>query len=232
MIKSSIFYFLLVLWTIFLGILFIPFLFLPKDKLYKPAQIWIGGIFQLLDKICNLSFEIKGQEHMDNKIKLIASKHQSTFETLLLFYKLPKSIFIHKRELFLIPIFGLYLKKLNMISINRSAGPRALKKMLSDSVDRISRGNILIIFPEGTRKKPGENPDYKPGIAGIYNVLNSDVLPVALNSGLFWPKNSLVIRPGKITLEFLPPIKKGLEKESFLETLQKTIEDKTISLTF
>ena len=228
MIKSLLFYFLLILWTIFAGIIFTPFLFLPKNRLYRAAYIWIEGIFLLLNKICGISYKIIGQQYInDEQARLVASKHQSTFETLLFFYKVPKSMFIHKRELFFIPIFGLYLKKINMVAIDRSGGPKALKKMLNDSKNKIKRGYSLIIFPEGTRKMPGSDPDYKPGVAGIYKELNTNVIPVALNSGLFWSKHSFVIKPGEIIIEFLPPIKHGLSKKEFLDILEKKIEDKT-----
>jgi len=233
MVKSILFYFFLYIWTIFLGIIFIPFLFLQKEKLYKPAYMWIKGIFFLLKIICNITYRVSGNKNIpDEEAFIIASKHQSAFETLLLFSMFQKAIFIHKYELFFIPIFGLYLKKISMVAINRLGKSSALKKMLDDSKKKISEGHSLIIFPEGTRKIPGAKPDYKPGVAGIYKELHCDVLPVALNSGLYWPKNSFTIKPGEIIIEFLPVIKKGLNKKDFIEKLEKTIEDKTSSLIF
>ena len=231
MIKSIIFYILLFIWTILLGITFVPLLLLPKERLYQPIYFWIRGIFLILRIVCGVAFTIKGKDYIKtNNAKIIASKHQSAFETLLLFYLIPKAMFIHKYELFFIPIFGLFLKKLNMVSINRLGGPKELKKMLESSKTKIENGHTLIIFPEGTRKKPGDVADYKPGVAGIYNNLDTNVIPVALNSGLFWPKNSFNIKPGKIIIEFLPPINKGLSKETFLKTLEKVIEDKVSNL--
>ena len=113
MIKSILFYFFLYIWTIFLGIIFIPFLFLQKERLYKPAYMWIKGIFFLLKIICNITYRVNGNKNIpDEEAFIIASKHQSAFETLLLFSMFQKAIFIHKYELFFIPIFGLYLKKL------------------------------------------------------------------------------------------------------------------------
>jgi len=231
MIKSILFYFFLYIWTIFLGIIFVPFLFLQKEKLYKPAYLWIKGIFFLLRIMCNITYKVQGNNNIPNSNGLIiASKHQSAFETLLLFSMFQKAIFIHKYELFFIPIFGLYLKKISMVAINRLGKSSALKKMINDSKKKISEDHSLIIFPEGTRKIPGEKPDYKPGVAGIYKELNCDVLPVALNSGLYWPKNSFAIKPGEIIIEFLPIIKKGLDKKDFIEKLEKIIENKTASL--
>ena len=230
-IKSIIFYFLLSLWTIFIGIIFIPFLLLPSSLLYRPAYIWINGIFILLKLVCGITYKIKNKSNLLNfQGKIIASKHQSTFETLLLFYLIPKAIFIHKKELFFIPIFGQYLKKFNMIAIDRSRGLEALKLSISKSKERVDRGFSLIIFPEGTRKKPGSKPNYKSGIAGIYEKLNSDVIPVALNSGLYWPNHTYVLKPGKIIIDFLPPIKKGKDKRNFLKDLQNLIEDRNKEL--
>tara|TARA_Y100000590_G_scaffold132606_1_gene151498 strand:+ start:3039 stop:3737 length:699 start_codon:yes stop_codon:yes gene_type:complete len=225
--KSIVFHFLWGIWTIFIGILLIPYIFLPARYIYKPTHIWIKGVFLLLKTICDLDYKIIGQNYFkENNIKIIASKHQSTFETLLFFLIIPKCIFIHKYELFYIPIFGFYLKKMNMISIDRSANIKAMKKVLDESKQKVNNGHTLIIFPEGTRKLPGSKPDYKSGVAGIYEKINSDVLPVTLNSGLFWNKYSYIIKPGKIIVKFLPPIKKGLSKKNFLEKLENQIEEK------
>tara|TARA_Y100000590_G_scaffold462573_1_gene627047 strand:- start:37859 stop:38524 length:666 start_codon:yes stop_codon:yes gene_type:complete len=219
------------LWTIFAGLAFSPFLLFPKERLYGPIYIWIKGILLMLKIFCGVSYTINGKEHViNNNSKIIASKHQSTFETLILFYLIKKPIFIHKYELFFIPIFGLYLKKLDMISIDRAFGIRSLKKVISKSKSKISDGFNLIIFPEGTRKKPNEPTDYKSGIAGIYKEIDTDVIPVALNSGLFWPKHTFKIKPGNIVMEFLPPINRGLSKTDFLKTLESRIENKTKSL--
>ena len=136
MIKSILFYFFLYIWTIFLGIIFVPFLFLQKEKLYKPAYLWIKGIFFLLRIMCNITYKVQGNNNIPNSNGLIiASKHQSTFETLLLFSMFQKAIFIHKYELFFIPIFGLYLKKISMVAINRLGKSSTLKKMINDSKD-------------------------------------------------------------------------------------------------
>jgi len=233
MIKSYLFYLFLILWTILFGLLLLPFLFLSKSNLYKPAYLWIDGIFFLLKTICGLTYEIKGKIEITNKkIKIIASKHQSAFETLLLFKFFPKAIFIHKFELFYIPIFGLYLKKIGMVSINRKLKSKALIKMMKESKEKILQGCSLIIFPEGTRKVIGSKPDYKPGIAALYKEINCDVLPVALNSGLFWSKNSYKIKPGKIIVEFLPIIKKGLDKKKFIIELEDSIEKGCLKLNY
>ncbi len=206
LIRSIIFYLLIFIWTFFLGIFFLPYLLLPSSYLRNLANLWISGILQLLRLICNITYEIRGKENIPNNAVLVASKHQSAFETFLLYKLVKNSIFIHKRELFFIPIFGIYLKKSNMISINRDEGLKAMRKMLNAVKQNILNGHSIIIFPEGTRKKTNEPPDYKSGIAGIYKESNAEVLPVAVNSGLYWPKHTFIKKPGKIIIKFLKPI--------------------------
>ena len=226
-IRSILFYVFLVLWTIFMGTICLPYLLVSYRYLRKPVNIWVKGIFKLLQIICNITYEIRGKENIPSYAVLVASKHQSAFETFALFYHINNSIFIHKRQLFFIPIFGQYLKKINMISIDRSEGTIAMRKMLKQTKEKIQEGKSIIIFPEGTRKKPGENPDYKTGIAGIYKNLETEVLPVAVNSGHYWPKHILIKKPGKIIIKFLKLIPSQLEKSEFLQKIESAIEEET-----
>ena len=160
-VRSIIFYLLLGSWTVFLGVICIPYLFLPKNYLQKPIRIWIAGIFFLLKYICKITHEIKGSHFIPSEAVLVASKHQSAFETFALYYYLPKTIFIHKKQLFLIPIFGQYLQKIKMISIDRKGGASTMRLMLKEAKEKIDEGFSIIIFPEGTRKQPFEKADYK-----------------------------------------------------------------------
>jgi len=227
LIRSIIFYILLYLWTILLGILYLPCLFLPISYFRGLAILWINGILKILFFTCNISYEIEGSENIPEHSVIIASKHQSAFETLILFKIIKNSIFIHKKELFFIPIFGFYLKKLNMIAINRKEGTKAMREMLNKAKEKITDGYSIIIFPEGTRKKPGDNPDYKSGIAGIYKELESKVLPVAVNSGNYWPKHTFVKKSGKIKIKFLKLIPSKLEKKEFLKKIEMYIESES-----
>jgi len=224
LIRSILFYLVLSLWTIFMGFLCLPFLFLPSNMLWSPVRFWIAGIFFLLKYICKISHEVRGLENIQSKAILIASKHQSAFETFALFYYLPKVTFIHKKQLFLIPIFGQYLKKINMISIDRKGGAKTMRQMLKKTKEKLSDGFSLVIFPEGTRKKPGEKPDYKSGFVGVYKHLNSEILPVAVNSGNCWPKHSFIKKSGKIIISILKIIPAGLEQSVVLDKVKETIE--------
>ena len=207
-----------------MGIICLPFLILPSYLLKYPTKLWIRFIFIFLDLICNIKHKIDGLENIPNESILVASKHQSAFETLALFYYLENCFFVHKRELFYIPIFGQYLYKSNMVPIDRDGGTKSMRKMLNSVQSKLSAGSSIIIFPEGTRKLPGSKPDYKTGFIGIYNHTNKKILPVALNSGLCWPKQSWILKRGVITIKFLPVIKKGLDKKTVLGELQNRIE--------
>ena len=223
--RSIIFYILLGVWTIILGIIFIPFLFSNKKNIRTPAKIWILGIFKLLKFTCKITYEIRGKSNIPNYPCLIASKHQSAFETFALYYFIDNSIFIHKKQLFNIPIFGQYLKKANMISIERSQKVSAIRQMIKETSKKISQGFSIIIFPEGTRKKPNEKADYKTGIAGIYAETNVEILPVAVNSGYCWPKHTFIKSPGKITIKILDSIPTNLDKKEVMLKIESKIEN-------
>ena len=227
LIRSIVFYVLLGLWTILMGIICTPYLFFKFEDMRKPVNFWILGIFKLLKIICKITYEIKGNENIPDYPCLIASKHQSAFETFALYYHLNNSIFIHKKQLFKIPIFGQYLKKSNMISIERSEGTSAMRKILRETKERISSGNSIIIFPEGTRKKPNEIANYKSGIVGIYEETKSNILPVAVNSGKFWPKDTFIKKPGHIIISFLKVIPYGLKRSDLLKKIEEVIEQET-----
>ena len=129
-----------------------------------------------------------------------------------------------------IPIFGFYVKKCGMIAIDRGGGIKSLKFMLNEAKEKIAQGRSIVIFPEGTRTAPGEKKDYTPGIVAFYNLPNISVVPVALNTGLFWGKNSFIKKPGTYTIAFLPPIETNLPKDQFLQVLQQQIDQKSLEL--
>ncbi len=222
--KSIIFYISLVIWTLFMGVICMPYLILPSKFLKYPTKIWIKVIFIFLEKICNIKHKIKGIENIPNETVLITSKHQSAFETFALYYYLKDCFFVHKKELFLIPIFGQYLFKSNMVAIDRAGGTKTMRSMLEKVRIKLESGSSIIIFPEGTRKPPGSKPTYKTGFIGIYNHTKKKILPVALNSGLFWPKHSWILKNGTITIQILPIINENYDKKTVLKKVQESIE--------
>ena len=213
-----------------MGILSLPFIIFPSRFIRFPAKIWIKGLFIFLKYICRVTHEIRGLHNLSDEPVIIVSKHQSAFETFALYYYLKRSFFIHKKQLFYIPIFGQYLMKHNMVAIDRTGKASAMRKMISDVKKKLDNGSTIIIFPEGTRKKPGEKADYKTGFIGIYNTAKRKLQPVALNSGLFWKKGLKIIKKGHIIIEFLPQIETGLDKKEVLEKVEYSIESATNKL--
>ena len=230
LLLTILFYCALASWTILMGVLSIPFLFLPSKYIRFPAKIWIKGLFIFLKYICGVTHEIRGLDNLSDEPIIIVSKHQSAFETFALYYYLEKSFFIHKKQLFYIPIFGQYLMKHNMVAINRAGKASAMRKMISNVKKKLDNGSTIIIFPEGTRKKPKEKADYKTGFIGIYNTAKRKLQPVALNSGLFWQKGLKIIKKGHIVIEFLPQIDIGLDKKQVLNKVEDSIESATNKL--
>ena len=230
LLLTIIFYGALASWTILMGVLSLPFLFLPSKSISLPAKIWIKGIFICLKYICGVTHEMRGLANLSDEPVIIVSKHQSAFETFALYYYLRKSFFIHKKQLFYIPIFGQYLMKHNMVSIDRRGQTSTMRKMITDVKKKLDSGSTIIIFPEGTRTKPGAKADYKTGFIGIYNNSKRKLQPVALNSGLFWQKGIKIIKRGHIIIEFLPQIDIGLDKKEVLYKVENTIESATNKL--
>jgi 1-acyl-sn-glycerol-3-phosphate acyltransferase len=201
-----------------------PLLFAPRSwamaalKVHSRFELW------LLHVIVGTKIEVRGREHIPSGPCLVASKHQSAWETFALIPLFRDPALLMKRELFWIPFHGWFSYKFQMIPVDRDKGPTALRRMLREAKKRIDDKREIIIFPEGTRRAPGAPPDYKTGIVLLYDALGVPCLPVALNSGLFWPRRSLLRRPGTILVEILQPIPPGLPRKEFLIRLEEAIE--------
>ena len=186
---------------------------------------WWGriGVF-LLRTVAGTACEIRGRENIPTGAAIVASKHQSAFETFALLPLLPFPTFVMKQELTRLPLFGLYTRTTGMIHVDRSGGAQALRALMARTREEIAKDRQIIIFPEGTRRAPGAAPDYQTGIALLYKAAGVPVVPVALNSGCYWPRRRFLHYPGTIVLEFLPPILPGLDSKAFLKRLETTIE--------
>jgi 1-acyl-sn-glycerol-3-phosphate acyltransferase len=158
---------------------------------------------------------------------IVAAKHQSMWETISLLQFFDAPFFVLKRELLRIPLFGQYLMKANMVAIDRSAGRQSLLKLIKRAGEEVRRGRQFLIFPEGTRRPAGAPPDYKAGVSLIYADCGVQCLPVALNSGLFWPRRAFLRYPGTLVVEFLDPLPPGLPRTEFLARIQAVIEEAT-----
>jgi len=180
--------------------------------------------------LLGLTIEVRGIAHLPPGPALIASKHQSQWETLGLQLPLDFPVFIMKRELMRLPFYGWYSSRSGMIAVDRDGGGKALRRMAQQARETVAAGRSIIIFPEGTRRLVGAPPDYKPGVGLLYGQLGIPCVPVALNSGLFWPRRSFWRYPGKIVLEFLPAIPPGLPRAEFMARLEREIEQATAAL--
>jgi 1-acyl-sn-glycerol-3-phosphate acyltransferase len=211
-------------------IIALPTLLLPYPILRKFIRSYGVTSLWLLRVISGIKVEWRGLENIPKSSCIIACKHQSLWETFALYAVLRDPIYILKRELMLIPLFGWYTWKARLIPVDRSAGLSALTKMTARARHELERGCQLVIFPEGTRRPPGAEPIYKPGIAFLYSQTGVPCVPMALNSGLFWPRRSLRHRPGTILVEVLPPIPPGLDRKVFFAQLQNVLEEATAKL--
>jgi len=169
---------------------------------------------------------VRGRENIPAGAAIIASKHQSAWDTIIFWVLIDRPAYVLKRELIFFPVFGWYLLLLKNIYINRKSGTSAMKRMLREAEIRAKEGRAIIIFPEGTRTRPGATAVYHPGVAALYHHLKIPVVPVALNSGRLWQKNAFVKKPGIITIEFMENITPGIKNRDFMVKLQNIIEEK------
>jgi len=225
-LRSALFLVWFLVITTILSLIFLPVLVLPRRATVWLARLWARLTFWGLKVFAGIGFEIRGTPPQGPL--LVASKHMSMWDTLALYLALYEPAIVLKRELLRIPFYGWFLAKAAAIAIDRSAGPRALRKMSESARQVLAQGRPILIFPEGTRKKPGAAPDYKPGVAGLYGMLGVACVPVALNSGVYW--TGFLKRPGTIVLEFLEPLPPGLKRETFMTQLQERIEAATAEL--
>ena len=224
LIRSLIFNALFYLNTLVWLLIGLPTFFLPYRGTIWVAKSW-GRINVTLLRVAGIKFELRGREKIPAGALIVASKHQSAWETFALLPLFDNPLFILKRELEWIPFFGWLLIKGRMVPVNRGAGTQALVEMTERARIELARGRQLIIFPEGTRRPAGAEPRYKYGVAHLYAAAGVPCLPVALNSGVFWPRRrSLMLKPGTVVVEILDPIMPGLDKDVFFKRLQDVIE--------
>jgi 1-acyl-sn-glycerol-3-phosphate acyltransferase len=224
MARSLLFNVLFYVTTTLFVVLGSPLFFAPRS--WAMAALAVHGRFELwlLKIIVGTRLEVRGHEKLPKGACLVAAKHQSAWETFALIPLFRDPALLMKRELFWIPFHGWFSKKFQMIPVDRERGPAALRAMLRETKKRVADGREIIIFPEGTRRPPGAPPDYKTGVVLLYEALAIPCVPVALNSGVFWPRRSLLRKPGTVVVEFLDPIVPGLPKTEFLARLIASIE--------
>lgn len=198
-----------------------------SDVMMWFARSWARTSLFLHEIITGARVEFRGLDRIPKGPVLVASKHYSAWETMALLLFFPKATYILKRELLRTPLFGRHLIKAEQIPIDRGQRALAMAQMQEDAKAAMGRGRQLLIFPEGTRRKVGAEPDYKYGVARLYAKLGVPCIPVAMTSGLAWPRNTLLHYPRPILVEFLEVIPAGLEPDDFFNRVQDAIETNT-----
>lgn len=194
------------------------------------GKLWSRGIDRLLKTVAGIDCVIEGREHIPDGPALIAAKHQSLWDTAVVLALFDMPAIVMKQELHRVPIYGALTKAQEMIAVDRDGGARALKQMLGQAREAVKRGRHIVIFPQGTRTRPGETAPYQPGVAALYQNLKIPCVPAAVNSGFFWPKHGWKRPPGRIVLRFLPPIPPGLDRDAFMTELETRIETENAKL--
>lgn len=224
-IKSFIFSIFMILSTMIVATLALLLFLLPFKIRYAVVRSFAVINVALLRSLCGLNYEIEGAENIPAETAIIFSKHQSTWETMALQLIFPPQTFVVKKELMWVPFFGWGLAMLKPIAINRGAGRNAIKQIVRQGIDRLKAGIWVVIFPEGTRVRPGERVRYKLGGAILAAKSGYPVVPVAHNSGEFWPKKQFMKKPGTIKLVIGPPIpSKDRKAEEILADAESWIE--------
>jgi 1-acyl-sn-glycerol-3-phosphate acyltransferase len=229
LVRSIVFNVLFYLNTLVYLVIALPTFFMPYRAILAVAKSW-GRTNLVLLRVAGIDCEIRGREKIPQGPLIVAAKHQSAWETFALISLFDNPLFIVKRELQWIPIFGWLMIKGRMVPIDRSAGSQALSTMTKRARVELSAGRQLIIFPEGTRRPAGAEPRFKFGVAHLYASTGVPCVPIALNSGLFWPRRSIRRLPGTVLVEILDPIPPGLDKDIFFKRLQHDIETATARL--
>ncbi len=183
-----------------------------------------------LKLIVGTKLEVRGRENLPEGPVLIAAKHQSAWDTFALITLFRDPAMVMKAELGWIPFYGWFSHKFQHIFVQRERGPSALKRLIRDARERVAAGREIVIFPEGTRRAPGAAPDYKSGVVALYEALDVPCVPLALNSGLFWPRRKLERYPGTIVVAFLEPVPPDLPRAAFRHVLEERIETATANL--
>lgn len=203
----------------------------PPIARYKFISIWAKTMLYWLRISCNLNFVVKGEQNIGSTASIVLSKHQSAWETLAFQKIFPPQVWVLKQELLWVPFFGWGLAMTSPIAINRNAGRKSLEQILTKGLDRLKKGFWIVMFPEGTRTQPGQKGKYHIGGAWVASKTNTQVIPVAHNAGLFWPKNSILKKPGTIQVSIGKPIDvKNKRPDEIIKLTENWIEKEVLYL--
>jgi 1-acyl-sn-glycerol-3-phosphate acyltransferase len=213
--------------TVVLGL---PLLAAPPWIMIAYVRVWARLMLGALRLICGIRVVVTGLGHVPPGAAIIAAKHQSAFDTVVWLTLLPAPVYVMKKELLSIPVWGWFARHCGQVPVDRLAGASALRGMVRAAGTALAAGRPVVIFPEGTRSAPGERLPYQPGVAALAAATGAPVLPAATDSGLAWGRRAFQKRPGVIHVSILPPLPPGLRRGPFMALLEETIETETARL--
>lgn len=230
MLRSALFNLIFLGGTALVVLLGTPLLVLPPRVLIAYVRLWARGVIALLRILCGIRVSVTGLEHIPPGGAIIAAKHQSAFDTLVWLVLLPNCVYVLKKELLDIPVWGWLARRCGHVAVDRKAGAKALRGMVREAQARLAEGRPLVIFPEGTRTAPGERVPYQPGVAALASATHAPVVPVATDSGRCWGRRAFRKPPGVIHIAVLPPLPAGLPRTALMAALEAAIEDESARL--
>jgi 1-acyl-sn-glycerol-3-phosphate acyltransferase len=229
-VRAVLFNVIFYLSSIVIGLMVFPFIVLPPAFMRWAGAQWSHYAIWLLKVIVGAGWEVRGEDRIPDGPAIFGIKHQSAWDTMFFPVYFGDPAMICKKELRLIPFYGWFAWRAGAIWIDRKGGAGALRTLIRGAIDALKHGRSVVMFPQGTRTLPGETRPYQPGVTALYSSAGVPVVPVALNSGMFWPKRTFTKQPGTIVVEFLDPMPPGLDRAAFLETLAERIDSATARL--
>ncbi|NKX43032.1 lysophospholipid acyltransferase family protein [Roseicyclus persicicus] len=205
-----------------LAVAYFPWALASRAGAHAACHAYCRWVIWTLGWMTGLRCEVRGTPPADEV--MIAAKHQSFLDIMLIYNAIPRGKFIMKRELMFAPLLGQYALRIGCVPVNRGKRGAAIARMLADVKAGRQEGGQLIIYPQGTRVAPGVQRPYKVGTAALYEQLGQPCVPVATNVGVFWPRHGILRKPGLAVVEFLPPIAPGLDRDSFMARLETEVE--------
>lgn len=227
-VRSLIFMIVIYAWMLILGIVFLPYALFSKAGALKACKTYARSTMWLARWMVGIRCEVRGTAPTNEVV--IAAKHQSFLDIIMIFDAIPHGKFIMKRELLFTPVIGMYARRLGCIPVNRGKRGAAVAKMVKDVSKEFSEPGQLVIYPQGTRVAPGAKKPYKVGTAVLYEGLGFPCVPVATNAGVFWPRTGVMRKPGLAIVDFLDPIEPGVGRDDFLARLEEVIETRSNEL--
>ncbi|MBW6397987.1 1-acyl-sn-glycerol-3-phosphate acyltransferase [Roseomonas sp. HJA6] len=230
MLRSALFNLLFLGGTALVVLAAVPLLAAPPPVLIGYVRLWARAVIGLLRIVCGIRVAVTGLEHIPTGGAIIAAKHQSAFDTVVWLVLLPRCVYVLKKELLDIPIWGWLARRCGHVAVDRKAGAKALRGMVREAGGRLAEGRPIVIFPEGTRTAPGEHVPYQPGVAALAAATHAPVVPVATDSGRCWGRRAFRKPPGVIHISVLPPLPAGQPRAALMNALETAIEDETARL--